>query len=273
MVESFLSLAVPLLLAALGGLYSEKSGILNISLEGLMLVSAFFSLWMASVTSSVMLGILAGMVASLFLTGLFILSALYLKSDPFVAGLGINLFAYPLVSTFSRIIYDTEGTVRPGTEILPPLWLFPLMAALVFAFTLTFFKRTNPGRLIVMCGGCPERLKEKGRKPRSVQSLALLLGGAFAGISGAALSLPLGVFVPGMSAGKGWIALVAVYLGGGEAKGILPAVFLFTLFDIWAVNLQHSDRIPSDLVLSFPYFLTLVLALIYHFTKKRLKGR
>ncbi len=273
MIESFFSLSLPLLLAALGGLYSEKTGILNISLEGLMLVSSFFSLWIASETSSVALGIAAGIAISLFLTGLFILSTLYMKSDPFVSGLGINLLAYPLVSTFSRIIYGTEGTVRPEREILPSDWLFPLIAAAVLLFTMLFFSRSNPGRLIRLCGVCPDRLEEKGRSVRPTQSLSLMLGGAFAGISGAALSLPLGVFVPGMSAGKGWIALVAVYLGGGKAAGILPAVFLFSLFDLWAVNLQHSDFIPSDLVLSFPYFLTLLLALIYYFGKKWLKQR
>lgn len=268
MIDSLFALTAPLLLAALGGLYSEKAGILNISLEGLMMSSAFFSLTAVSLTGSITVGLLAGTAVSLLLTLLFIFSALVLKSDPFVSGLGINILAYPLVLTFSRLIFGTEGTVRPESIPLPQEGLFPLVSLVLFLCTVLFFSRTNPGRMIRMGGESPERLRQKGHSPTKVQALSLMLGACFAGLSGAALSLPLGVFVPGMSAGKGWIALVAVYLGEGSPWGILPAVAVFSLFDLWAINLQHFDRIPGDLLLSLPYILTLIVTVILKIVKK-----
>jgi len=268
-IESLLTLSAPLLLAALGGLFSERAGILNISLEGLMLVSAYGALHGAALSGSPLIGLSAGLLASMILTVIFGLSSLVLKNDPFVSGLGINLLAYPLVKTLSRISYGTEGTVRPESVPSFGTLFFPVLALILTAATYIFFEKTNPGRMIRMSGGNENRLREKGRRPERVKWLSLLLGSILAGFSGAALSLPLGAFVPGISAGKGWIALVAVYLGGSRPLGILPAVVLFSLFDLWAMNLQQYDRIPSDIVLAIPYFLTLILALSYRIVKKR----
>jgi general nucleoside transport system permease protein len=267
-IDSFLTLLSPLLLAALGGLYSEKAGLLNISLEGLMILSAFISLAVYSVTGYIVIALLAGIGASLLLTLLFIFSALLLKSDPFVSGLGINILAFALVPVLSGKIFGTESTVRPNNVEIPWEGLFPSLALLSFLFTVIFFHRTNPGRLIRLCGGSPDKLRMKGHSPEKVQAFSLLIGAFFTGVSGAALSLPLGVFVPAMSAGKGWIALVAVYLGEGKAVGILPAVAVFSLFDLWAVNLQQFHNIPADFILSAPYLLTLLFTIFLKLCKK-----
>ncbi len=269
MIESLLTLTAPLLLAALGGLYSERAGILNISLEGLMLFSAYAALHVASLTGSLAAGLLGALGASLALTLLFGLSSLVLKNDPFVSGLGINLLAYPMVKTLSKISYGTEGTLRP--ENLPSCGslFFPVLALLLTGITYLFLEKTHPGRLIRLCGGSERRLREKGHSPEKVKWLALVMGSLLAGLSGASLSLPLGAFVPGISAGKGWIALVAVYLGGRKPFGILPAMLFFSLFDLWAMNLQHYGRIPTDIVLGLPYFLTLVLTILIHIVKNR----
>ncbi|MDC7221409.1 MAG: ABC transporter permease [Spirochaetales bacterium] len=272
MIESFISLLIPLLLATLGGLYSEKAGILNISLEGLLITSAFYSLAVLSFSGSLFLGILAGVMASLLLTLLFILSTLVLKSDPFVSGLGINILAYPLVLSSSRLLFGTEGTVRPENIPVPGTALFFVLALLLLLFTLIFFGRTNPGRLIAYCGGSEERICQKGHSPQRIKFFALLLGSCFVGVAGASLSLPLGVFVPGMSAGKGWLALVAVYLAGGRGKGVFPAVALFAFFELMAVNLQQFNSLPHDLVLSIPYFLTLLVTTLLKMFKKKHKS-
>lgn len=251
---------MPLLLVSLGGLISERVGILNISLEGLMLSSAFFALYTAQLTSSTFLGLLGGIVASLILTLLFILGAIVLKGDPFVTGLGINLLSFPLISWFSQVLFKTEGTVRPE-QMGHGVGFFPLLTVVLILLTLYLLELSPQGLVIKLCGQQPDRLKQKGINPEKIRVKALLLCAVLTGAGGAILSLDLGVYVPGMSAGKGWIALVAVYLGGRRWGGVLLAVLVFTLFDYMSISFQGFDSLPADLMLGVPYFLTLLVLL------------
>lgn len=267
-VQAVLISAIPLILASLGGLISERAGILNISLEGLMLSSAFFAIYGAKLTSSLFCGFIFALVISMILSGVFIFFTLYLHGDRFIAGLGINLLSYPLVATFSRLLFETEGTVRPGN--IPSLSSPGLLVAglVIYIFVYLLLEKSSWGLMIDLAGGAERRLIEKGQSPRRVQSLALLLTGALAGMAGAALSLNLGVYVPSMSAGKGWIALVAVYLGGRKTDGLIPAVLVFALFDYLAVSMQSFDGIPANLMLSLPYFMTLIILFLHNYLKK-----
>jgi ABC-type uncharacterized transport system permease subunit len=259
MFEATLIAVLPLLFASLGGLITERAGTLNIALEGIILSSAFFTLYGADNFNSIVIGIILGIGISTFMALLFMGGTFLLKGDPFIIGLGINLSSYPLVSVASRYLYNTEGTVRPESIPSLPFLLFPIMGFFLFLLILYLIDISPWGLILKLCGSNEDRLREKGFSPIQIKSVSILTGSILAGLAGSFLSLNLAVFVPNMSAGKGWIALVAVYAGGKKVWGILPVILIFSFFDMAAVSLQRLDWLPSELVLSMPYFFSLVV--------------
>lgn len=261
MIQTIAGSAVPLVIAALGGLLTERTGILNIALEGMILGGAFTALLAASLTGSLLAGAAAALLSGLACAALFNFSVFRLKGNPFIAGLGINILVPALTASVTQSLYGNQGVIRP--ESLPRLSapahldLFSAAAALFALALMILFYRTRQGLMIRACGEQPELLISRGVAPDRVRKIAVLVSGGAAALAGAALSLRLGVFVPGMSAGKGWIALVIIYLGYRKIPGILLASLFFAAAE-WAANrAQGLLGIPPTLILSFPYFLTL----------------
>ncbi len=273
MILSIINSAAPLLLAALGGLLTELAGVLNIALEGMILTGAFAALVVTHWTGSLMAGALAAAAAGLVTAWVFSFSSFRLRGNIFITGLGINILMPALIASLSQSLFGNQGVIRleQARALITPggLDLYTWSALILAAAMLIFLYRTYPGLALRASGEKPDLLKSRGLSPERTQTAAVLVSGVFAGIAGAALSHRLGVFVPGMSAGKGWIALVAIYLGYRKVPGIGAACLLFAAAEAIANRAQGSLQIPPSLILSFPYFFTLLGLCLFAILKKR----
>jgi simple sugar transport system permease protein len=275
-LHSAATIMTPLLLAAMGGLFTELSGMLNIALEGLLLAGAFAAVAAAHYTGSLALGLLAAITASVLLAALLGWATLALRSNVFITGLAVNLFAAGITVVLSHHLFGTRGVVVPDIPPLPSLNIplagkIPLAGGLVSGHSffvylswlllvlawLTLFK-TPFGFRLRACAKHAPALVSLGLKPGAYQFAAFLVSGFTCGIGGAFLSLNLGAFVPNMSSGKGWIALVVIFLGGRKPLGLLIAAFVFGLAEALSNRAQGVLKIPADFILALPYILTLL---------------
>jgi simple sugar transport system permease protein len=281
-VESFLrgvtGIMIPLLLAASGGLFTELAGMLNIALEGLLLTGAFFAVALVHYTGSLALGMAGAVLGAMLLSAILGVTTLRLRSNVFITGLAANLFASGLTVVLSRKLFGTRGVVVLGrTPDLGGLDIAPLKdlpviggifsgrslyvyicAAILFASWLVIYK-TPFGFRLRACDKHAQALVSLGLRPGTYRFAAFLASGFACGLGGSFLSLNLGAFVPNISAGKGWIALVVIFLGGRKPLGILLAAFVFGLTDAFSNPAQELFNGPADFVLALPYLLTLLV--------------
>jgi simple sugar transport system permease protein len=268
----------PLLLAAMGGLFTEMSGMLNIALEGLLLTGAFAAVAAAHYSGSLMAGVVAAVLASLGLAAVLAWVTLKLKSNVFITGLAANLFAAGITVVLSQRLFLTRGVVAP--ENIPRLsrlsipllgdipvigdilsghsYIVYLSWALLVCAALVMYQ-TPFGFRLRACAEHSPALVSLGLKPDTYRFTAFLASGFTCGIGGAFLSLNLGVFVPNMSSGKGWIALVVIFLGGKKPLGLLIAAFIFGLTEAFSNYAQGLLNIPVDFILALPYMFTLLV--------------
>ncbi|MBN2657947.1 MAG: ABC transporter permease [Spirochaetales bacterium] len=270
MIGKALIFMVPLLIAAMGGLITELAGVLNIALEGMILAGAFAAVVAVDLTGSLAAGFLAAMTASGLMAVLFSVTSLRLKGNIFVTGLAINLITPPLIAMVSKLLYGSGGVIRLSSGTLNLSQAESLLWLLFFTGAIWFVLRYTPlGLRIRTAGTDPDFLFSRGIKPAGIQSLVIILSGILCGISGAMISLKLGVFIPGISAGKGWIALVAVYLGFKKPFPVLLSCFIFAIAESLSDAAQGIIEIPANLILSFPYFMTITGLVLFSIAKKR----
>jgi len=273
-----LALAAPLLLAGLGELVSERAGVLNIGIEGLMLTGALAGVLACRATGSPPAGMLAASVAALVLGALFALWVITLDADQIVAGAALNLLALGTTGVVYRATFGATGaalsvpTFAPlaiggDSALLAPLRQpapVYLALALVPAISVLLL-RTDFGLRLRACGEAPEVAESLGVAVSSMRWVAVLIGAALAGAAGGYLSLAYSnTFVEGMSAGRGFIALAIVVFGRWRPAGILAGALLFGVASAGQFQLQASGIVvPYHLLLMLPYVLTLaVLALM-----------
>ncbi len=286
MVHAAIRLMVPLLLAAVGGLFSEYAGVLNIALEGLMLFGAFAGVVTAAQTGSIAAAVLAAAAASGALAFVYGVVALRLRADIFVAGIATNLLASGLTTVLADRLFGYKGVVRfesfpslapmVSAQALEPLGpvgallrlfldqtpLVPL-AWLLVAAAWVALEKTPFGLRLKGTGSAPEVVASVGIDPERHKIAAIALSGVACGVSGAALALSLEAFVPNLTAGRGWIALVIIYLGQRRIGGIVAASVLFALAESFSNYSQGFFALPSQIVLAFPYALSLVALVVY----------
>ncbi|HWP68298.1 MAG TPA: ABC transporter permease, partial [Rectinemataceae bacterium] len=269
----------PLVFAAMGGLFTELAGMLNIALEGLILIGAFFGVIAAQATQSNLVGVLAGSLAAAFLAYVYGAATIRLKANVFVTGLAANIFATGATIVLSQQLFGTKGVLAFP---IPALWRpfasalgdTPFLGPVLFSHSILVYAsglfvaaawlvifRTPMGMRIRATGANAEAVAASGFKPDTYRLIAIVLSGFSCGIAGASLSLPLEAYVPNMSAGRGWIALVAIYLGARKPARIALACFVFALAESYSNYAQGLFRIPSEFILAIPYAATL-LALI-----------
>ena len=273
MISNALELMVPILIAALGGVLTERAGVLNIGLEGLILAGAFAAVAGANATGSLAAGLLAGGAAGALLATVYSVACIEMRANIFVAGLATNLLAAGLVPYASALLFGTRGVVRlvpePG---FPAVLGVPLMvvvaAALAIATSVALF-RTPFGMRLRATGGNPEALLARALSPDRYRRIAMVLSGVLAGFAGAEVSLRLGVYLPNISAGRGWIALVAVFLGMRHPIGAVGAALVFALFESFAGAAQGFTEIPGTLLLGLPYLITLAAMVGYSAVGRR----
>jgi len=266
----------PLLLAAAGGLFTELAGMLNIALEGLMLAGAFFGFAAASAFNSIPLGMLAGALASTAIAWAYGSVTLKLKANVFITGLAANIFASGLTAVLSARWFGTKSVIalaipNPVQPFAPLLGRIPVLGKLLFSHhSLVYVSwiaailaallvyRSVLGLRIRATGTRAEAVLSAGFSPDTYRLVAVMISGALCGLAGASLSLPLGAYVPNMSSGRGWIALVAIYLGNKKPSRTALACFIFALAESFSNYAQGQFRIPSEFILAIPYAATLI---------------
>jgi general nucleoside transport system permease protein len=277
LIAAMLRFATPLAFAALGGILSERSGVINIGLEGMMLTGAFFGIFGADLTGSWLLGALIGMAAGGVMGLIHAVLSISLRADQVVGGTGINLLAIGVTGYVFIAHYGEQGTpgdvprapdvTLPGIESIPffgdaigeanvltwvALLLVPLLAVYLFR---------TPGGL---------RLRSVGEKPRAADSvgvpvlrtryLAVISSGVLAGLGGVYLTIALvGSFNQMMTDGRGFIALAAVIFGNWRPAGALAGALLFGFSSAVAQRLPAFSESLAVMFQALPYVLTLVV--------------
>ncbi len=276
----------PLLFAALGGLFTEITGMLNIALEGLIAIGAFFSIIGASTTGSLAAGAAIGLLASCLVALLYGSITLRLKANEFITGLATNLLASGLTVVLSQQIFSTKGVVPftlpqlplitggiAGIPILGPILfgqnLYVQLSWLAVFLAWVIIRRTAFGMRLRATGSNTKAVAALGLKPARYRLAAILMSGAACGLAGSYLSLNLSAYVPNISSGRGWIALVAIYLGGRKPTGILGACFVFALAESYSNYAQGLFNVPSELILAIPYAATLIALVLGSLAKRR----
>ena len=285
LLESFLAtglvLGTPILLAALGELVVERSGVLNLGVEGVMLGGAFAAALGAWATGSAAAGVLAAALTGTALALLFAFATVRLGADQIIAGAALNLVALGATGALYRALLGATGTalVLPTLPALdvPVLRHVPvlgqalfgqhalvylgLLATVLLAFVLT---HTGVGLRLRALGDHPQAAASLGLRVRRDRTVALAVGGALAGLGGAALTLAAtNTFVEGATAGRGFIALAVVVFGRWSAWGVLGGALLFGLASALQFQFQAAAlAIPYQVFLMLPYLLTLGVLLL-----------
>jgi simple sugar transport system permease protein len=273
---AMLRYATPLLFAALGGLFSERSGVINIALEGMLLMGAFFGVYGADLTGSWIAGLLIGMASGGLLALVHAVFAVTLRADQIVSGTALNFLAYGITTYMFLNRYGTKGTpdnlpevpdvTLPGVSSIPfvgdvfgqvnlMIWLGLL---LVPATWLVVF-RTPAGLRLRSAGENPLAAETAGLSVVKVRYLAVVLSGVLAATGGAYLSIGfVHSFSQNMTVGKGFIALAALIFGRWRPGGALAAALLFGFSSALAQRLPVFSPSAATLFQALPYVLTLV---------------
>jgi simple sugar transport system permease protein len=265
LIVSAIRLTSPILLAALGGLFTDRAGIFNIGLEGQMLVGAFFGVAGLYWTGSAWAGLGLAVAAATVLSLLFGLWVIKLGGDAIIVGLAVNLLAVGLTAYLTLPVFGVQGSFDdPKLEGLPELWGFsPLVylgALLVPAIWWVFYRHPFGVRLRAV-GEDPEAAAGAGIDPDRMKFAGCALCGVLCGLAGGQLALSLVTqWVEGMTAGRGFVALVAIMLARSHPIGVGLASALFGFAYALAVRLQGVG-IPPQFVSMLPYALT-ILALV-----------
>jgi general nucleoside transport system permease protein len=264
-LKSAVTIMIPILFAAAGGLFPALAGTLNIALEGLLLAGAFSSLAVFHFTGNIALSVIAAIITAMSLSAIHIFASYKLRANVFISGLAVNLFTGGLCTVLSEKLFNTRGVVVFQNDAKIPSslinwYLFFLIILLSVSWLAV--NKTPFGFRLRSCEKNSEALASLGIDPQFYRITALLISGFACGIGGSFLSLNIGAFVPGMSAGKGWIALVAVFLGGRKPQGILAAAFVFGIAESFSNHAQGIWSIPADFILAFPYICTLSVLII-----------
>jgi simple sugar transport system permease protein len=270
-----LRIAIPYLLAAAGGVLSERAGLIGLTLEGYMLGGAFCAAVGSHAAGAAgmgdlapWLGVLAAVLGGAALSMLYAASAIRYKADQIVVGIAINLLAIGLTRFFLRLIFDSSSNSPrvPGFDVKgsgtgfialahnPLVWIGVVMTPLV-AWLLY---RTPFGLRVRAVGEHPAAAASVGVPVVRVRYMAVALSGMIAGLGGAYLSLDQHQFTDGMTAGRGFIALAAIIFGRWNPLLAGLACLLFAAAETLQIQLQGTQAIPSQFVEMIPYLLTII---------------
>ncbi len=269
--DSALRLSIPLLAACLAGLWSERSGVVDIGLEGKMLVAAFAAAAAAYVSDSAWIGLLAGIGASVVFGLIHGFASISQRGNQIVSGVAINMLAAGLTAIVGNAWYGQGGRTPPleGAQRFEGLLLghSALVYMVLLAVPLTWFVlgRTRFGLPLRAVGENPAAVDTAGISVTGLRYIAVVLAGVFCGLGGAYLALAQAAgFLPNMTAGRGFIALAALIFAKWRAWPALGACFLFGLLDAGANQLQGLSlpgigEVPVQAIQALPYLMTVIL--------------
>ena len=251
-------LAIPVGVAALGALISERAGVLNLGLEGMMLSGAFAGYSAAVTTGSPWLGLVAGTVVGLLAGLLLALLVVVGRSNQIVTGIAFTLLAGFATTLLFQQRYSV-GQIPPRVNRIG-LWALVAVTLALFALVAFVLARTVAGLSLTAIGESPEAADALGYPVARTRVLATGASGALAGLGGAMLVCgPLGLFIENVTAGRGWVALALVVFAGWRPAPALFGAFLFGLSDAVQLRLQGTDTaIPYEAFVALPYVVTLI---------------
>lgn len=270
-------LAVPLMYTALGEMFSERAGLLNIGLEGIMISGAVCGFFGAYLTNSPWMGLIFGIMGGIAINMIFAFATVSLNSDQIVNGMVINILAAGAASYLYRSVFGISGV---PTEIngfketaIPLLGNIPYLGEMLFKYTAPVYLvfliipvcyivlyKTTFGLKLRSVGEYPRAADSLGIDVTKMRYTAAMLCGALGGLGGAYLSVAyMDRFVDNMVAGRGFIALAAVIFGNWKPQGVMWACLLFGFADALQLRLQAIGfQIPYQFLVMLPYLLTLV---------------
>lgn len=266
LIFSTIRLSTPLILAALGGLFSERSGVINIALEGMMLAGAFTAASVTYATGSPYVGLLAGMLAGMLIAALHALACIRYQADQVVTGTAINILMLGMPAFLSGAFFLSSGSTPqiPKEHLIPYL---PIVIAIVMVpLTWYVLYKTPFGLRLRSVGENPEAADAAGVPVARMRYAGVLLSGLLAGIGGAYLSIgQSSLFTRNMTSGRGFIALAALIFGKWRPVQTLLACLLFGLTEAVSIQMQgvvklpSGDDIPVQFIQMVPYVLTIVV--------------
>lgn len=276
LVASLMVAATPILLAAIGELVVEKSGVLNLGVEGMMITGAFSGFAAAVLTGSPMVGFLCAAIGGAALSVIFAILTQYFLSNQVATGLALTLFGLGLSAMLGQSYVGIKPPVSAKLD-LPLISDIPVIGPILFSHDFTvyaaltlvtgvwfFLKYTRGGLILRAVGESHDAAHALGYKVVRVRILAIMFGGGCAGLGGAALSL---VRVPqwteGMTAGAGWIALAIVVFASWKPARVLLGAYLFGGVAVLQLNLQAAGvSIPVEYLSMSPYLITIIVLVV-----------
>ncbi|MCA1591393.1 MAG: ABC transporter permease [Acidobacteria bacterium] len=264
LIFSTIRLSTPLLLAALGGLYSERAGVINIALEGLMLAGAFTAAAVTHYAGNPWIGLLAGILAGMAVASIHAVACIRYKADQVVSGTAINILMIGVPALLSGAFFLSSGSTPqiPKDNLIP--WTPVVIAFLLVPLTWYVLYRTPFGLRLRAVGENPGAADAAGVSVNGMRYAAVLLSGALAGIGGAYLSIgQSSLFTRNMTSGRGFIALAALIFGKWRPVQTMLACLLFGFTEAISIQLQGvkvgGEEIPNQFIQIIPYVLTIVV--------------
>lgn len=275
MLMATIRMAVPLVLASIGGVLCERSGIINLGIEGMMLMGAFGAVVGAHFTGSAWLGVLFGIIVGGLFGLLHALLCIKFRTNQSVSGVGINIFASGLTIVLCRAIWDSDGS--SGTVEQVPTMTIPLLnkipvlgqlfenqspflyiTAIIVAVSWYVMYKSNVGLRLRTIGDHPKAAATAGVNVTKYRYVCVILCGMLCGLAGAYLSIvQSNLFVKEMVAGRGFMAMAATIFGGWNPAGSLLASLLFAFAQALRINVEMA--LPQRILQMVPYLLTLVV--------------
>jgi len=285
LLSSTLRISIPIAFAALGAIFCERVGIVNIGLEGMMLGGAFAGVWGSHLTGSPYIGLLFAMFAGALFGLIHAVLTIQFKTDHIISGLGINLLSLGLTTVLMENIWGNRGrsglvtglgNVKiPGLVDIPvigpilgntTILLYLLIVCVIVAWIVLY--KTVFGLRVRVIGDNPKVADSLGINVYMMQYIGVILCGVLAGLGGAYLSIgDINMFSRDMTAGRGYIALAALIFGGWNPFGVFGASLLFGFAQALQIRLQVVN-IPVQFVEMLPYLVT-ILVLIFYRSRSR----
>jgi simple sugar transport system permease protein len=283
-LASGIRLATPYLYAAIGETFGQRSGVLNLGVEGQMLLGAFAAFYVSFSTGNLWLGMLAALLVGALMGLAMAFVTVNLQAEQGISGIGFYLFGLGMSDLLFQRLLGTVETVSGFSKLqIPFLSDIPIIGEIFFqqnllvyiAFALVpvawfILNKTTLGLKIRAVGEYPEAADSVGVSVAQVRYFTIILGGMLSGVAGASLSIALlNVFQQNMTSGLGFIAVALVYFGGWRPWGVLGGALLFSMVNSLQLWVQVLGiPIPSDIAVMMPYVLT-ILALIVAVTRVR----
>jgi general nucleoside transport system permease protein len=274
-LRTMIALSTPFLFAALGETFSQLSGVVNLGVDGIMLLAGFFAFYAVFLTGNVWLGLLLAMLVGLIMGLMMSFVSVTLKAQQGISGIGLQMFGLGMSSLLFKVLVGTVTSVSGFRAVkIPLLGDIPFIGPVLFnnnilvysAFLLVplswwVLEKTTLGLKIKAVGQNPAAADSVGINVNRIRYFSVCLGSVLAGIAGASLSISIAnLFQDNLTSGQGFIAVALVYFGGWSPVGVLGGALLFSLANSAQLWLQVLGiNVPASLAVMLPYVLTIVV--------------